>query len=465
MVESFPVVEEIRTLCRPRSVAVVGVPRGLKTGRLFLMALQDQGFPGPIYPINPRIDEIDGLKVYPSVAAVPGEIDLAIVLIPHDQVLDCIHECVAKHVRGAVLFTAGYKETGTTEGAALEAEIVRIARAGGMRLIGPNGMGLYRPAAGLSFFPQLPRETGPVGLVSHSGSLTNIIGRMGAERGLRFSTVVSLGNECDLSAGDFLAYLGEDPDTEVIGGYIEGIRDGTRFLAALKHASRRKPVILWKVGLTPEGAKAAASHTGALAGSEEVWRGIVRQGGAIPVVGFEAWVDALMGFALIRPPRGRRIAVLAGPGGLGVSAAEACGRAGLTLAAISPQTRERLARFVPATGTSLGNPVDVGMSASLDVELYIEAARAVAADPGVDAMAVAGIGLSTEVNTRYTEGMIQAQREAQKPFLMIHIPGFDAGLTQTFCEAGVPFFASAERAMTVYGLIVRYDAWRRSRDE
>jgi acyl-CoA synthetase (NDP forming) len=371
-----------------------------------------------------------------------------------------VKECARKGVKGAVLFTAGYKETGTAEGKALEEELVRVARSSGMRLIGPNGMGLYCPKTGLSFFPQVSREPGPVGIISHSGSLTNILGRLAPQKGIRFSKAVSLGNECDLTSADFLTYLGRDPDTRVIGAYLEGIKDGPFFLKALRAASLEKPVILWKVGLTQEGGRAAASHTGALAGAREIWEGVVQQSGAVPVVGFEVWVDALMGFSLLPPGVGDRMAIISGPGGLAVSAAEACGNNGLRLAPLSPETRSAMAKFVPPTGTSLQNPVDVGLTASLDIEIYIQAARTVAADPGVDTVVIAGIGLNPGGNQRYTEAIIQAHKDSQKPFLMVKIPGFAPELAQKFCEAGVPFFETTERAMSTYGKVRRYQLRR-----
>jgi acyl-CoA synthetase (NDP forming) len=457
--------EQLEALFHPGSVAVVGVPRGMKTGKLFLLALLDMGFPGPIYPVHPQAEEIDGLRAYPSVSAIPGPVDLAIVLVPHNSALSVIRECAAKGVRGAVLFTAGYKETGTEEGRALEEELVDVARSSGMRLIGPNCMGLYCPKTGLSFFPQLSKEPGPVGIISHSGSLTNILGRLASQKGIRFSKVVSLGNECDLTSADFLMYLGRDPETRLIGAYLEGIKNGPLFFKALRNASLMKPVILWKLGMTPEGGRAAASHTGALAGSREIWEGLVRQGGAIPVVGFEAWVDALMGFALLTSRLGDRMAIISGPGGLAVSAAEACGSAGLRMAELSSKTRSSLAGIVPPTGTSLMNPIDVGLTASLDMDIYIQSARTIAADPGVDAVIVVGIGLTPETNLLYTESMIQAREDFQKPFVIVNIPGFEPGFARTFCEAGLPFFETAERAMGTYSMVRRYQLWRKHMED
>ena len=387
-------IAQLDTLFNASSVAIIGVPRGMKMGKLFLVALLEQGFPGDIYPVNPAAEEIDGIKAYPSVLAIPGPVDLAIVLVPHDRALPVVKECGQKGVKGVVLFTAGYKETGTEEGKVLEEELVCVARSSGMRLIGPNGMGLYCPKTGLSFFPRVSKEPGSVAIISHSGSLTNILGRLASQKGIRFSKVVSLGNECDLTSADFLTYLRSDPDTRVIGTYLEGIKDGPFFFDALRKASLEKPVILWKLGLTHEGGRAAASHTGALAGSREIWEGVVQQSGAVSVAGFEVWVDALMGFSLLPSGVGDRVAIISGPGGLAVSTAEACGNNGLRLAQLSPETRSTMARFVAPTGTSLQNPVDVGLTASLDIEIYVQAARTVASDPGVDTVVIAGIGLN-----------------------------------------------------------------------
>jgi acyl-CoA synthetase (NDP forming) len=454
-------ISQIESLFNAQSVAIVGVPRGMKTGKIFLMALLDQKFSGKIYPVNPNASEIDGIRAYPSIEAIPGPVDLAIILVPSDQALPVVRACADKGVKGAVLFTAGYKETGRQAGIEMEKEILRVARAKGMRLIGPNGMGLHATRTGLSFFPQLSRRPGPVGIISNSGSLTNILGRVASDKGVYFSKMVSLGNACDLSASDFLAYFGNDPETLVIGAYIEGIKDGPLFLKSLRDVSRVKPVVLWKVGMTKEGSHAASSHTGALAGAVEIWRGVLKQGGAVPVAGFEAWLDALMAFSMISSAAGDRMAIVSGPGGLAVSAAEACGNVGLKLAELLPETQSKLARIIPPTGTSCRNPIDVGLLPSLDIDIYVEAAIIAAQDPGVDALVVIGAGLSPEINDRYTAGFIKMRQKIQKPLLMVKIPGFDESLARRFCEADIPFFDSAERAMQAYALIRRYQIWQR----
>jgi acyl-CoA synthetase (NDP forming) len=454
-------ISQIDALFNPESIAVVGVPRGMKMGRLFLTALLDQKFPGKIYPVNPMAKEIDGLKTYPSVSDIPGPIDLAIVLVPHEQALSVVKECAEKNVKGAVLFTAGYKETGTAEGMALEKELVRIARAAGMRLIGPNCMGLYSPKSGLSFFPELSRIPGAVGLVSHSGSLANIMGRMGMDKGIRFSKAVSLGNECDLTGTDFLAYLGTDPDTRVIGTYLENIRDGASFVHTVKNVSLKKPVILWKANMTPEGARAAASHTGALAGKKEIWDGVVRQCGGIEVIGFEEWVDVLMAFSYLPENLGTRIAILSGPGGFAVAAAEACGMAGLTLAHLSEKTESEIGSIIARTGTSVRNPIDIGLSGSMDRDTVFHAAKAAAADKNVDSLLVFGTGMTPEDNRIFAETFHLIKKEYGKSVVLVNMPGFDEADNTVFFEAGLPVFSSVERAMNAYGRAWQYQQWRK----
>lgn len=447
---------QIDELFYPRSVAIVGLPQGMKTGKLFLLALQDMGFSGPIYPVNPNAEVIDGLACYPDVASINAPVDLAIVLVGRDAAPEVVQQCAARGVKGAVLFTAGYKETGSIRGRQIEEEMVITARAAGMRLFGPNCMGLYAPASGLSFFPGLEKKPGRLGLVSHSGSLANIIGREAGKLGMAFSKAVSLGNEADLQSADFFSYFAKDSETGVIGAYLEGIIDGRYFFESLKAAAAAKPVVLWRVGLTAEGGRAASSHTGAMAGSEQIWQGLVRQCGAVSVAGWDEWVDTLMAFYLLPQAKGKRMAIISGAGGLAVSAAEAVGRQGLLLASLSENTRQQLAVHVPPTGTSLLNPVDVSLNAHMDMNIFSQTARIVADDPGVDAVAIIGSGLDETTNSAYIEAMIRAQKSSGKPFLIVGIAGMPADTGPRFCSSGVPFFATPERAMVSYARVTEY---------
>jgi acetyltransferase len=218
---------------------------------------------------------------------------------------------------------------------------------------------------------------------------------------------------------------------------------------------------MWKVGLTPEGARASASHTGALAGSQDIWQGVLKQSGAIPVVGFEALTDALMGFSMFPSNPGNRMAIISGPGGLAVSAAEACGREGLQLANFAPQTKADLDRLITFSGTSVLNPIDVSLTAHFDLEIFFQSTRIAAADPGVDAIIVIGCGLTPETNQIYVDGLIQVQQKCPKPILAVKIPGFDPQYAKQLCRGGIPFFDSAERAVHTYALAVQYKNWRK----
>jgi len=267
-----------------------------------------------------------------------------------------------------------------------------------------------------------------------------------------------------LTSADFLYYLGRDDKTRLIGAYLEGIKDGRRFLEALCEASMKKPVILWKLGLTDQGRQAAASHTGALSGAEDIWRSVVNQSGGVSVEGLEEWVDTLMAFTLLPSHMvGNRIAIISGPGGLAVAAAEACGKEGMVLANLSPESQSALAEFLPPTGTSFRNPIDVGLSASMAPKLYARASRVALEDPEVDVVVVIGTGGSPETSLQYTNLLIDEHRTHDKPFLIVKLPSFDPKLSQTFCEAGIPVFETAERAMSTYARVRKYWRWRDER--
>ena len=230
-------IAQINDLFHPRSVAVVGAPRGMKTGTVFLMALLEQGFSGPIYPVNPQAEEISGIKAYPKMADIPGPVDLAIILVPHWNSIAVVKECADKGVKGAVLFTAGYKETGTAEGKALEEEVVRLARGAGMRLIGPNGMGLYCPRSGLSFFPR-GFEEARAGRDRLRPAARSLIfwGGPPTERD-RLQQGDQFGKRVRSYCSGFFVLIGSDPETGLIGSYIEGIKNGPYCLRALRKAS------------------------------------------------------------------------------------------------------------------------------------------------------------------------------------------------------------------------------------
>jgi len=456
--------EHMQAIFAPRTVAVVGAPRSFKPGLVFLQALLDPGFKGKVFPINPNADEILGLKAYPSVGAVPEEVDLAIVLVGVEQLMEVIGDCVEKKVKAAVIFTSGFGETGDPAGLDRERELVAAARAGGLRLVGPNCMGVYCPESGLAFFPAMPSTQGAIAFVSQSGSMGAFVTLMATLRGMNLSKVVSIGNECDLSSGDFIDYLAEDGATKVITAYLEGTRDGRALLSALKKASLKKPVIIWKSGSTKAGARAVASHTGSLAGSDAVWDSVFRQTGVIRVESVEEMIDIATAFHYMdmTGTGGRRIAIISGPGGPAVAAADALERGGLRLAELSEGSIEELKTFIPPAGASLRNPVDLGVAPWGIITLYPDTLKVVDKDENVDATLLIGGGLNASGQQEYLELMVDLKPKLTKPCMLISMAGFVGD--NEFCEklqsAGYPLFTAPEKALAAYSKVVEYYEWR-----
>lgn len=345
----------------PRSIAVVGAssePFSITT-KMFLDALIDFRYKGAIYPINPKFEQVSGLKCYQNIRHVPGVVDNVTSLIPAAATPQLLRDCVAKKVKVIQLFTAGFAETGEDEGRRLQAELVSIARSGGVRIIGPNCVGIYCPDSGVSYCSDFPKEPGKVGFIAQSGGYTYLLVRMAAPRGVRFSKLVSYGNASDINEIELLDYLAHDPETEIISAYIEGTRDGQQLLRVLTEAAARKPVIIIKKGRTEAGSRGASSHTGALAGDDAVWEEAIKQAGAIRVEDVEEMVDMLVTFLFFPLPQGRKTVVVGAGGGVSVRASDECEAGGLTLPPIPEELRVELKRFITLAGSMLRNPVDV----------------------------------------------------------------------------------------------------------
>jgi len=347
----------------PSSVAVVPVPPDgagqLAAGRRYLDYLLDYSYRGSVYPINRKGGQASGLEMHASLQDVPGPVDLVISCIPAAGVTGLIEECADKEARAVILHTAGFSETGRPEGRQLEAEAVRLARAAGIRMVGPNCMGVYCPRSGLTFAYDFPRDPGPVALICQSGSNALFPVRAAAERGVRYSKVVSYGNACDVDESDLLGYLAKDEDTGVVAAYIEGVKDGRRFLDTLSMVSAAKPVIVLKAGSTGAGVRAAASHTGSMAGSEVVWGAALSQAGALRVHSLDEMVDMMASFQFLRPPKGRRVAIFGVGGGASVLATDDVSAAGFSVPPLPDEIRQQLrAAIASDAGTMLDNPID-----------------------------------------------------------------------------------------------------------
>jgi len=463
----------------PRSVAVVGASTQEGPGS-FVTAIKDMGFTGDLYPVNPKADEISGFKCYHRLTDIPGDVDHVISSVPLRFVEQLVEDCAAKHVRVIHFFTAGFSETGDEEAAALEARILDRAREQGMRVIGPNCMGLYVPAAGLSFMPGMPVEPGDVAFLSQSGANAGEFCRTGATRGLRYSKVVSYGNGTDVRESELLEYCAEDPDTAVIACYIEGVRDGAHFLRALQKASRAKPVVILKGGRTEAGTRAANSHTGSLAGSLQIFDAAVRQGGAIRVDRMEELVDSTVAFRYLRSLRGPRAAIVGGGGGYSVLASDEVGSHGLKMPALPDDVQRKLLEFTPVAGTSVRNPVDTSVGWGPDgLKPMLDTVRIVSEAPNVDFILYhtgwgwgpsRGRGPDLNEMARSTaEGLADVAAETGKPVVCVaRTPTSEQGMgaTLTFQEAasarGLATFSSVAAASLA---LQRLFAWRSLRDE
>jgi acyl-CoA synthetase (NDP forming) len=466
---------EIEAILHPRSIAVVGASANVDTpGYDYVSSLQKFGYSGRIYPVNPRTEEILGLPAYRSLRDVPGEVDYVISCIPAAAVLELVDDCAAKRARALQLFTARFSETGREEGAELERRLARRAREKGVRIIGPNCMGLVYPGQGISFRADMPRQPGSVGILSQSGNLLFELTYLGRPRGLRFSKAVSYGNGLDLTEADFLDYFAGDAESAVVGAYIEGIRDGRRFLAALSGAAARKPVVVLKGGRTVAGWRTAASHTAALAGRQAVWDTAVAQAGAVAVDTVEEFTDMLIAFAYMRPGTGQRLGMVGGGGGRSVLTADLCEEVGLSVPPLPEGVERRIAEKAPDLAGWITNPVDQsilagsGLGGTQVLEWMDES-------PAIDLL-LANVGEAWALGrpnaeallTRIPERFVQVGRGTHKPLAVVLGPS-DYGderlwrlvsqAREKLVGAELAVFPSVERAVRALARFRRY--WER----
>nr|MDO8082192.1 CoA-binding protein [Candidatus Freyarchaeota archaeon] len=350
---------EIDEIVHSKSLALIGdSPNG---GLYWLKSIVESGFEGAIYPVNPGVESALGLKFYKSLLEVPGDVDLVIVRVPAAVVAEVVKESVMKNAKGVVVFSSGFSEN-NEEGAELEKKLVQAVSGTRTRIIGPNCMGIYCPESKLSFRPDISMDPGPVGFISQSGGHAIHFAIVGKTIGLRYSKVFSYGNACDLDSSDFLGYLAEDEKTKVIGMYIEGIKNGERLICALKKATEKKPVIVWKGGRSEAGARAAASHTGSLSGSAKIWDSVFKQTGVVAVKGLDELLDTISVFVFCPPTTSENMGLVSISGGSSVSNTDFCIEEGLSVPELSYETKERLNDFVQKMGTSIKNPLDLAGS-------------------------------------------------------------------------------------------------------
>ncbi len=446
------------SILSPSSIAVIGASRQPNTiGWQIVHNLLDLGFQGPIYPVNPHANAIHSIRAYSSVKAIPDPPDLAVIVVPKDVVLAVTRECVEAGVRGLVVISAGFKEVG---GAGIEREqaLTELVRGHGIRMIGPNCMGVIntRPTVSMNatFAPSMP-PPGPVAFMSQSGAMGLSVLDYAESLGIGVSTFVSVGNKADVSGNDLLEYWQSDPDTRVVLMYLESFGNPARFVELAKRITPAKPICVVKSGRTGAGARAAQSHTGALAGSDLATDAILAQAGAIRVHSVEELFDVSMVFANQPLPEGNRVAVVTNAGGPGIMIADACEANGLHVADLHGDTEQRLRSRLPEEA-SVRNPVD--LIASATAESYEFALNCVFDDPNIDA-AIAAFVPPLGIQTKDVAAAIVRvnERHPEKPLLAVLMgrQGLPAGVAELH-EAKVPAFIFPESAARALGATWRY---------
>jgi acyl-CoA synthetase (NDP forming) len=453
----------MKALWQPRGVAVVGASATAGSlGQRLLSYLRDHGYRGGIYPVNPRHPQIEGVACYASVAAIPGAVDLALVLVGADRVMGTLQDCAAKGVGYVVVHASGFGEMGA-RGTALENEMAAYARANGMRLIGPNCIGLVNSGdhlvAGFSpLFSRVRFEPGGLGMVTQSGALGYGIVSLAVERGLRFSRIVNTGNEADLCTAELVEELLNDEVTSTILVYSEGIKRPAdwRTLGTLSR-KRDKPVIVLKSGRSEAGSRAAASHTASLAGDDAVWDCAFRQLGMLRVDDVDEMLDLAAMFQQPRRPAGPGVGVMTSSGGAGILAVDGASAAGLEVRALGERTCKEIQAVFPAFGT-IANPLDLTGQILTDPKLFRTVLRSMVSEPALDAVVVCFCVLQGAEVDRAVDDLLSVLAETDKPVLVSRTgaeflaPGAAARLQQ----AAVPVFPTPARAARALAALVRF---------
>ncbi len=448
-----------RFLFSPRSIAVIGASRSQgKIGHAVLSNIMESGFRGAVYPINPGKEEILGLRCYSDVAAVEDEIDLAVVVIPARYVLDAVASCGRRGVKAVIIITAGFRETGH-EGLLMEKRMKAIAETHQMRILGPNCLGMIDTVVPVnaSFAAGMPRY-GKIAFMSQSGALCTSVLDFALDQDVGFSRFVSLGNKADLNEIDFLQAWGEDPESDVIMAYLEGISDGARFVETARRVTKQKPVIAIKSGTTNAGSKAVSSHTGTLAGSEQAYEAAFKQAGVIRAGSVGDLFDLSVAMARQPLPINDRVAVITNAGGPGIMTSDAIERAGLKLASLSKETMDSLRQVLPPAASVL-NPVDVLGDALAD--RYRHALKAVSMDNTVGAVIVI---LTPQFMTQVREtaqAVGEVAHEISVPILACFMgeehtrPG-----VRVLTKHGVPNYPVPERAVAALKAMADQYQWQ-----
>lgn len=456
----------LKALLSPASIAIVGASGDpSKLGALPLQFLQKYGYRGRLYPVSPSYTELGGLPCYPSIGDVPEPVDLMVVAIPANRVPELLAQCEPGRVRAALVLTSGYAETGP-DGARMQEQLVAEARKRGIRLCGPNSVGVANlwdavlPTISQAFDEVL--SPGPVAFVTQSGALGTAVMAVAGAAGIRLGYFISTGNEADLDFSDFCDYLLIDSRVRVLAGYVEGLRDGRKFeLVARRALAAGKPVILLKAGRSPAGELAARSHTGALTGTDALYQAVFEECGVVRVDSLEALINALKVFCALDPPAGKRVALVTHSGGTGVLMSDACAECGLDVAPTQLELRAKLRQQLPAFA-ALGNPIDMTAGVIFQPDKMVTCLETALLDPGFD-LGVLSVNLMWRVRDQLCWELESLRQRVAKPFAVSWI-GIEEGTAARLQAAGVPAFSDPVHCIWALGQLARWgEASRQAR--
>jgi acetyltransferase len=450
----------LKSFFNPNSVAIVGASQKEgKVGSEILTSLIGGGYKGKIFPVNHKAETLKGLKCYPDLNSIGQVPDLVIIVVPAKAVPPVMQQCAGIGVKSVVIITAGFREIGK-EGRELEQQVIKIAKQSGIRVIGPNCLGVIVPANNLnaSFGGDIPLA-GAIGYLSQSGALMAAILDMANANGIGFSKLISIGNKADIDELDVMKSLGNDPETQVIAGYLESIEDGNAFIREAEKISHTKPIILIKSGGTSAGAKAASSHTGSLAGTETAYEAVFERSGIIRCNSIREQFDYAIAFANQPLPAGSSVAVITNAGGPGIMAADAIERKNLTFAKLAESTVEKLAGYLPPAA-NLYNPIDILGDALAD--RYEFALNAVLNDPNVDIVLILLTPQAMTETTATAEAIVKvSQQKRQKPVLACFLGAGKVEEGVKVLQNGkIPQYDSPESAVATIKVMADYVRWR-----
>ncbi len=442
--------EAMETLFEPKAVAVIGASDNPgKLGSHVMRSLIEGRYPGKIFPVNPGKNEIIGMKTYPSLSHIPESVDLAIIVLPAEQVSKTIAECAEKGVKGIVLITAGFGEIEDRKGQTLQREITELASRSGIRIIGPNTFGIVNLHLPLnaSFTPEFSRmDQGGISFVSQSGGMSHLMAFLSVRDHVGFSKIVGLGNRCNVDFAEMVEYLLHDDQTKVIALYMEGIDFPKKLMEVAKKGNQEKPILAYKIGRSATSDQASRFHTGSLAGNHEIYEGAFRQAGILTVGSSEELLDTAKAFAMFPPPQGTRVAVLSGQAGPGMAACDVCETERLSIPPFSAETQKRVDELLPPLAIRT-NPVDMG-PAWYDSAAIKGIVQAVIEDERIDAVILCLMFASANRSAVGVLADLLSERTTDKPILCCFSspPGIWEDEIQRLERSGIPNYPTPERA-------------------